>query len=609
MKIRKLSSFKALFVVFAIFAFSFPAFIYAEGTESTKIVRIGYTQGIDPLVEQESIIPTINYLKKHNPEYIFELIQVSSVDTIDDIKRSNLNFLFVPSNFYIEINEKIPLTHIVTRRTLKGDNPSKTVGSVFIVREDRKDLNSISDLKGKTCVASLPNSLGGWLAALGEIKKQGYNPDKFFEKISFLQFQMPDVLNAVLSGAADVGVLSSCMLENSIEEGLIEGKSLKVINPQKDKENLRCVRSTQELYPDIVFLAVKGTPESIVRNIAISLLSMSGVLGYQWSFDDDYFSVRELLQSLQIGPYAYLRDTSPLGLFNRFKEEIFIGALLLLFLVANEFRLNWLVKRRTKQLDLALKEKVESDRIVREERRKFSILEKNGLISQMSSIIAHEAKQPMGTILNYLEILRMQLAEEKSVGQQPLLSIDHIEQQVLRLNALIESVRNFAKKKQNPLVKSDLVQIAQKAVRTFKRNEVDFDKVDIRFNPRIDHAFIKSDPFSLELLILNLLRNGAHAAIHSVHNKKPTIYLTIDEEENRFVLLVENTGDEMTKEQMDRLITLGESVKTEGLGLGLSIIRSIADQHSADLSFIKRSEGGVIARLQIDRLKNSHDDK
>lgn len=520
-----------------------------------------------------------------------------------------MNFLFVPSNFYIEINEKIPLTHIVTRRTLKGDNPSKTVGSVFIVREDRKDLNSISDLKGKTCVASLPNSLGGWLAALGEIKKQGYNPDKFFEKISFLQFQMPDVLNAVLSGAADVGVLSSCMLENSIEDGLIEGKSLKVINPQKDKENLRCVRSTQELYPDIVFLAVKGTPESIVRKIAISLLSMSGVLGYQWSFDDDYFSVRELLQSLQIGPYAYLRDTSPLGLFNRFKKEIFIGALLLLFLVANEFRLNWLVKRRTKQLDLALKEKVESDRIVREERRKFSILEKNGLISQMSSIIAHEAKQPMGTILNYLEILRMQLAEEKSVGQQPLLSIDHIEQQVLRLNALIESVRNFARKKQNPLVKSDLVQIAQKAVRTFKRNEVDFDKVDIRFNPRIDHAFIKSDPFSLELLILNLLRNGAHAAIHSIHNKKPTIYLTIDEEENRFVILVENTGDEMTKEQMDRLITLGESVKTEGLGLGLSIIRSIADQHSADLSFIKRSEGGVIARLQIDRLKNSHDDK
>lgn len=454
----------------------------------------------------------------------------------------------------------------------------------------------------------MPNSLGGWLAALGEIKRQGYNPDKFFEKTNFLQFQMPDVLNAVLSGAADVGILSSCILESSIEEGLIEDKSLKVINPQEDKENLSCVRSTQALYPDIVFLAVKGTPEAITRKIAISLLSMSGTLGYQWSFDDDYYSVRELLHSLQIGPYSYLRDTSLLGLFNRFKDEILIGVLLLIFLVANELRLNWLVKRRTKQLDLALKEKIESDLIVREERRKFSILEKNGLISQMSSIIAHEAKQPMGTILNYLEILRMQLTQEKAVGQQTLLSIDHIEQQVLRLNALVESVRNFAKKKQNPLVKSDLVLIAQKAERTFKRNEVDYDKVDIRFKSRFDHAYIKSDPFSLELLILNLLRNGAHAAIHAVHNKKPTLYLTIDEEENsRFVLLVENTGDEMTKEQMARLITLGESVKAEGLGLGLSIIRAIADQHSADLSFVKRAEGGVIARLEIDKLEDSHD--
>lgn len=73
------------------------------------------------------------------------------------------------------------------------------------------------------------------------------------------------------------------------------------------------------------------------------------------------------------------------------------------------------------------------------------------------------------------------------------------------------------------------------------------------------------------------------------------------------MLLVENTGDEMTKEQMARLITLGESVKAEGLGLGLSIIRAIADQHSADLSFVKRAEGGVIARLEIDKLEDSHD--
>lgn len=161
MKKLKLCCFKTLVIFAALFSCSFSTFGFAQGSQNTKVIRIGYTQGIDPLVEQESIAPTVNYLKKHNPEYSFELIQISSVDTVEDIKRSNLNFLFAPSNFYIEISEEIPITHIVTRRTLKGDNPSKTIGSVFIVRDDRKDLNSLSDLKGKTCVASLPNSLGG----------------------------------------------------------------------------------------------------------------------------------------------------------------------------------------------------------------------------------------------------------------------------------------------------------------------------------------------------------------------------------------------------------------------------------------------------------------
>lgn len=124
MKKLKLCCFKTLVIFAALFSCSFSTFGFAQGSQNTKVIRIGYTQGIDPLVEQESIAPTVNYLKKHNPEYSFELIQISSVDTVEDIKRSNLNFLFAPSNFYIEISEEIPITHIVTRRTLKGDNPS-----------------------------------------------------------------------------------------------------------------------------------------------------------------------------------------------------------------------------------------------------------------------------------------------------------------------------------------------------------------------------------------------------------------------------------------------------------------------------------------------------
>ena len=58
----------------------------------------------------------------------------------------------------------------------------------------------------------------------------------------------------------------------------------------------------------------------------------------------------------------------------------------------------------------------------------------------------------------------------------------------------------------------------------------------------------------------------------------------------------------MTDKDLSRLVSLGESVKPDGLGLGLSIIRGIADLHGADLGFTGREKGGVIASLRIDQL-------
>ncbi len=258
----------------------------------------------------------------------------------------------------------------------------------------------------------------------------------------------------------------------------------------------------------------------------------------------------------------------------------------------------------TRELHQALKDKIAADKTLQSERKKMALLERNGVISQMSSIIAHEAKQPLGTILNYLEILRMKQEVSPEKDTIVLSAINNVAQQVGRLNSLVESVRNFAKKKENPLIPSDLVEITEKAIRSFRRNEPEYDAVKVNLLNGAGKALVRSDPVSLELLIINLLRNGAHAALEAEKKQKPFIKITISRiESSRFELKIENCGNVMTDEQMARLISLGESVKAEGLGLGLSIIRSIADHHSADLSFRKRKGGGVAALLEIDQLE------
>lgn len=191
------------------------------------------------------------------------------------------------------------------------------------------------------------------------------------------------------------------------------------------------------------FVAVKGTPERIIKNVAVALLSMPDFDHYRWSIEDNYYAVRSLSEDLQLGPYAYKRDNTVPALFKRFKAEILTALGLILFLVLNELRLHWLVNRKTRQLHQALKDKIAADKTLQSERKKMALLERNGVISQMSSIIAHEAKQPLGTILNYLEILRMKQEARSEKDPIILSAIDNVAQQVDRLNSLVESVRNF----------------------------------------------------------------------------------------------------------------------------------------------------------------------
>lgn len=573
-------------------------------SEKPQHIKIGYAHGLELFQENETLKQTIEALQSRIKDIEFILVPLSPVDTLSEIKEQKVDFLIGPSNFFVEFRGSIPFTHLATRISANGAEPTKTVGSTIIVRSDRKDLNEIKDLQGKNAVASMPSSLGGWLAALREIYNHGEDPDSFFSSVNFTQFQTPDVISSVLNGNVDAGILTTCVLEQIESMGMIEKGSLKVINQQPiDKSGFLCRRSTADLYPDMSFASLAGTPEWLAREVTITLLSMPEFAGYRWSIDHDQFSIEQLMKDLGLGPYSYLKDNSLLGIFNRFKNEILISLVILIFLIFNELHLRRLVTQRTKALSIALEEKDRANEEAASARRRFASLEKNGIISQLGTIIAHESKQPLGTLSNYLAILQIHLNKkgEKDVFQDEVL--ETMRAQLERLNGLVNSVRNFAKKKQNPLIRTNLITIAQKALRNYEASEPGFKKINVQFQTSLSEAYVLSEPLSLELLILNLIKNGFEEAFENSAGK-PIVRVSISEEkDSRYLLEVENSGKEMSDKDIERLVSLGESVKPEGLGLGLSIIRGIADHFGADIKFKRRSGGGVFALVYFSQYK------
>ena len=112
-------------------------------------------------------------------------------------------------------------------------------------------------------------------------------------------------------------------------------------------------------------------------------------------------------------------------------------------------------------------------------------------------------------------------------------------------------------------------------------------------------AKVVGDPLELELLIINLLKNACSAV---EKQPKPKVDLKIESlDDKHWCLSVSDNGPTLDDKSFARLKTLGDSIKPEGMGIGLSIVRGIADKHGAELEFIRLPKGGICSRAVIDK--------
>lgn len=348
--------------------------------------------------------------------------------------------------------------------------------------------------------------------------------------------------------------------------------------------------------------SMQNAPDKVVKDITVALFTMPDTNKSEWAVSNDFSEMLALMKDLKFGMFENLRDYSVKNLLKTYSTEIFIVLLVLLFLFLNELRIHRLVDKRTAQLSSALKAKEAAEQEAIEGRKRLSHIERSGVISQMSNIIAHELKQPLGALINYAAVLKLKAKQQGSGDDITAKVISNIDSEARRIASIVDSVRKFAKKEQAPQVPSDLLKITEKALRTFAQQEDP--EASIPLKSSVQEAPILADPLSLELLILNIIRNGASASLSDTG--KVSVKIDLEDLGNKWLLKISNKGKSLSDSQFARLSSLSESVKPEGLGLGLAIVREIADNHSAALNFERRPGGGVTASISIEKLQRKN---
>jgi two-component system sensor histidine kinase TtrS len=305
--------------------------------------------------------------------------------------------------------------------------------------------------------------------------------------------------------------------------------------------------------------------------------------------------VRDLYRRLRMGPYAYLRENTPKAIFLRYRVLILsaLGALVLALLYIVSVRR--IVRVRTHALEVALREKDRAQERERKSREQLFALEKAGAVSGLSAMFAHEVRQPIASLVNYAGGLKMYLRDKTD---DPMVNeaLSEISEQSERISDIVGRVCSYAKNEKSVRVQGDLADVAARAEAVFSKSSpargVALEN-DVR-----GPAPCLMDPLEIELVLVNLLRNAGTAA-KAGPDPAPHVRMTLGRAGDFWVISVEDSGAYVSDEAMKRLAHPVRSEKKEGLGLGLTICRIIAEGHGGHLSFGRSDPHGLRASLHL----------
>lgn len=471
-------------------------------------------------------------------------------------------------------------------------DPNYADGSVFFTRKDRDDIRTIEDLRGKTIAASHRWAFSGWQIAMGDLLERGILPEGFFGEVLFKGHDMPQVVSAVVNGEADAGIVRTCFLEDM---GM-DPSEFRILGERPRDGRIDCVRST-DLYPNWTIATLPSLAPEVSRQMAAALFSMPTMEnGLRWSIANDFRPIDLLFYKLKIGPYEYLQHFNLKRFLMQYWPFIAMAFLVMMGLLLHSVTVSSLVRRRTAELVNALEHEKVLEAETQAAQNRFVRLQKVGVIGQMSSIIAHELRQPLGSIELYCYGLLRGLEDGTETPKMTAKSVERINALAERAADIVDQVRAYAKgdRQRTPVE----LQAALAAAVAEARKTTRTSGVPIRVNMQESMSlWVTANPLEIELIVVNLVKNAVEAL-----EKRPggEVTVTLSFSGGYAVVSVADNGDVITDEAWGRMrqeyLT---SEKSAGLGLGLSIVRSMTEDLGGELRFDRPATGGLTAKVRL----------
>jgi len=216
---------------------------------------------------------------------------------------------------------------------------------------------------------------------------------------------------------------------------------------------------------------------------------------------------------------------------------------------------------------------------------------KLAVVGEMSSVIAHEVRTPLGILRSSAQMLQ----RESGISDEGRELVGFIESETERLNRLVSAMLDTARPRAPSYVAVDMHELIGKSIAMLGA-QAGKKQVSVTASLQAARPVIECDAEQMTQVLLNLLMNGLQILGHGGR-----IEMATHDDERYLYLDIADDGPGIDPAERARVFEAFFFKREGGIGLGLAIVQQIVNSHGGDIEALESRLGGALFRIRLPR--------
>ena len=248
-------------------------------------------------------------------------------------------------------------------------------------------------------------------------------------------------------------------------------------------------------------------------------------------------------------------------------------------------------------LDITQRKQAEAE--AQQRRNELAHAARLSTIGEMASGLAHELNQPLTAISAFAAGCLRMLKPAAPVTEEVLAAMQNVAAQATRAGEIIHRIRNFTRKQELQRKDADIHRILTEGTSLIEA-DLRQKKVKVQLDLGADVPPVPVDAIQIEQVALNLMRNGIEAMDDpSITDRRLHIKTRLTDRRDQVEVSIQDNGVGIDPDKTEKIFDSFFTTKDWGLGLGLSLSRSIIESHGGYLWAVSNPHGGATFKFTL----------